>query len=77
MSFHKYKQLYYTVLPLFSIYSTVIGIEAGVNANKREPEGTSINRYANVIGYTSLGLLAGITYPISFPICGGYVLYKK
>jgi hypothetical protein len=66
MSFHKYKQLYYTVLPLFSIYSTVIGIEAGVNANKREPEGTS-----------SLGLLAGITYPISFPICGGYVLYKK
>ena len=36
-----------------------------------------IDTYSNIIGFTSIGIITGITYPISFPLCGCYVLYKN
>jgi hypothetical protein len=71
-----YKQLYVTALPMMSIYSIVIGIDTGINASKRKPDETAMNVYSTIIGYTGLGILTGITYPISYPLFGSYVLYK-
>jgi Na+/H+ antiporter NhaA len=68
---------YITILPLPAIFSTVIGINIGCNTNKWNSIENSINQYSNVIGYTSLGILTGITYPISYPLFGAYVLYKN
>jgi hypothetical protein len=74
MSFLK---LYMTILPLPVIFSTMIGIDIGLTANRRIKDENSMDSYANVIGYTSLGILTGITYPVSYPLFGCYVLCKK
>ena len=87
--FQKYRELYFTALPLMTIYSTIIGINAGMIANIRKYddfpfknysnsiENTNLIGYSNLIGYTSIGIITGITYPISYPLFGGYVLYKN
>ena len=74
MSFLK---LYMTILPMPVIFSTMIGIDIGLTANRRIQVENSMDSYANVIGYTSLGILTGITYPVSYPLFGCYVLCKK
>jgi hypothetical protein len=33
--------------------------------------------FTQMIGYTSIGMITGISYPISFPLIGIYVLYKN
>jgi hypothetical protein len=30
-----------------------------------------------MVGYTSIGIITGICYPITYPLFGCYVLYKK
>ncbi len=72
-----YKQLYTTFFPVMTIYSTILGIDIGFSKNRREPDGSFIDSYSNLIGYTSIGIVTGITYPISFPLFGCYVLYKN
>ena len=70
------KQLYLTGLPLFCTYSSVLGIHTGINLNTRKNENVPFDYYANIIGYTGLGIITGITYPISFPLLTGYIFYK-
>ena len=33
--------------------------------------------FVNLVGYTSIGMLVGIVYPISFPLCMIYTLYTE
>lgn len=75
MSFRKYMELYITALPLMSLYSTMVGINIGIK--KSEEEKNSIDMYSAIIGYTGIGIMTGITYPISYPLFGSYVLYKN
>ncbi len=70
------RNLYMTILPLPAIFSTMMGIDIGLTANRRIPVENSMDSYANVIGYTSLGVLTGFTYPVSYPLFGLYVLYR-
>jgi hypothetical protein len=70
------RNLYFSLVPFTTIYSTIIGIDAGCIANKITPAGDGMESYANLIGYTTLGFITGVTYPISFPLFGSYVLYK-
>jgi hypothetical protein len=77
MRFQKYRQLYFQAMPLFAIYPTIIGIDTGLTVNRRVlPEIKPFDQYANVIGYTSLGIVTGLTYPISYPLFGTYILYN-
>jgi hypothetical protein len=72
-----FRQLYMTILPLPAIFSTMMGIDIGLTANRRIiPVENSMDSYANVIGYTSLGIITGLTYPVSYPLFGLYVLYR-
>ena len=72
-----FRQLYMTILPLPLIFSTYMGIDIGLTANRRIiPVENYMDSYANVIGYTSLGIITGLTYPVSYPLFGSYVLYR-
>ena len=77
MRFSKYKELYKNLMPIMLIYPTIIGIEIGINANRSKTNETPIDMYSNMIGYTSIGFITGITYPISYPLFGCYVVYKN
>ena len=90
---HYLTKLYIKALPLMTIYSTLVGISIGIEANGIETNRIETNRiidannkkktenslhiYSTLIGYTGLGIITGITYPISFPLCSSYVLYKN
>jgi hypothetical protein len=90
---HYLTKLYIKALPLMTIYSTLVGISIGIEANgieanrietsriietnnKKKTE-NSLHTYSTLIGYTGLGIITGITYPISYPLCSSYVLYKN
>ena len=70
------KSLYIHTIPFITLYSTVIAIDTGASINRNKSNTTSFDTYSNLIGYTSLGIMTGITYPISYPAFGCYVLYK-
>ena len=75
--FNKFKDLYTNTMPILALYSTFMGINTGISTNNRIPDIKSFDMYSNLIGYTSLGIITGITYPVSYPLLGYYVLYKK
>jgi len=77
LRFSKYKELYTNLMPIMLIYPTVIGIDIAINANRSKNNEKPIDMYSNMIGYTSIGLFTGITYPISYPLFGCYVVYKN
>jgi hypothetical protein len=71
-----FRQLYRTILPLPLVFSTIVGIDIGLTANRRITTEKSMDSYSNVIGYTSLGIITGLTYPVSYTLFGCYVLYR-
>ena len=72
----KYKELYKTVLPIPFMFATYIGIDTGVTVNRRKSHENFLNSYSDLIGYTTIGIITGITYPVSYPLLACYVLYK-
>ena len=70
----KYKGLYITVLPIPFLFSTFMSID--ISINKRKSDENFINSYSKLIGYTSIGIITGLTYPVSYPLLACYVLYK-
>jgi hypothetical protein len=75
--FYRYKDLYFTPLPIIVAYTTIIGINTGNEANTMKKEKNSTDLYSTLIGYTGIGMITGLTYPISFPLLGVYALYKS
>ena len=72
--FNTCKTFYFKSLPSITAFSSTCGLLTGVyangiNGNKLEKENEKvISVYTNLVGYTSLGIITGITYPISFPL---------
>ena len=50
--FNKFKELYFTALPLMIVYPIIVSIDTGLYANRKNPELNSIDIYSNLIGYT-------------------------
>jgi hypothetical protein len=59
-----------------TIYPTLVGIDAGTVVNDVNSPVKSFDKYSNLVGYASIGILTGITYPVSYPLFACYVLYK-
>ena len=74
-----YSNLYSNLLPFFLTQSTISGFAIGLNADTsyNAPKINSINKFANLIGFTSIGIITGLTYPISYPLLGLYVIFNK
>ena len=69
-------RMYTELLPIMLIPSTLSGFVTGIHANSSK-DLSSVRMFTNWIGYTSIGIMTGITYPVSFPLLAGYVLYKN
>ena len=69
-------QTYKTFLPIMVIVPTMIGFNSGF-LNILKYENSSLSMYSSWVGYTSLGFLTGIVYPISLPLFAGYVVFIK
>jgi hypothetical protein len=68
------KALYIDFFPIIVTATTGIGFVAGLLSCG---ESRFNSFFTQMIGYTSIGFITGITYPISCPLIGGYVLYKN
>ena len=62
-------------IPFTIVPSTFIGFTTGLYVSLNE--NSSVDMFTNWIGYTSIGILTGISYPVSFPILAEYVIYKN
>ena len=67
------------MMPNMVIFSATAGLLTGIyangiNKNNKIENEMVINVYTKLIGYTSLGILTGVTYPISFPLFTYYAL---
>jgi hypothetical protein len=70
----KYKNIYFELLLVYFPSSTFIGIITGLSSLRQIEH--PMDKFINIIGYSTLGMVTGITYPISYPLLGAYVLYK-
>ena len=70
-------QLYQSYLPMMTFVPTLIGFYSGLYSGLRESDTSLLSVYSNWLGYTGIGFITGLTYPISIPLCSGYVLYKN
>ena len=70
---HKIISVYTTWLTPFLINSLFSSYIFGLNVKSSGPNET----FEHMISYTALGLAFGFLYPVSYPLCAGYTLYKK
>lgn len=70
------KQVYSELLPLIVPSTTIIGLFSGMHTSFSE-ERLPLILFTNTVGFTSVGMITGILFPISFPILGGYVMYRQ
>jgi hypothetical protein len=74
MTYSRFKSIYIEFIPIFLTSSTIVGFLTAMTA---VPCIKPNDYFINTIGYTSVGIITGITYPISFPLLGVYALYKN
>lgn len=74
--YHRFKEIYFELLPVFFSSTTVIGIFSNLTINESNTYTSTMELFSKTIGYTSLVIVTGITYPVSYPLLGGYYLYK-
>ena len=70
---HHMTEIYFALLPIPLMASSIFGIATGFNYgfNSKKP----IESFSGMVGYTSLGMITGLMYPISFPLLAGYALF--
>ena len=69
------KLFYKETVHAFTVFSTFVGFTTGLSAGVQSGP-HAFDFFANVVGYTSIGVIAGYTYPVSFPLLAGYALLR-
>jgi hypothetical protein len=69
------KKYYIELLPIFAPPTTFVGFITGMYTSIHST--TPLDMFSNWVGYTSIGMLTGVSYPVSFPMLAGYVIYKN
>lgn len=73
---YKYKAIYMDLLPVFVTSNAMVGVIIG-SGTALNRDATTMDTFSNIIGYTSIGIITGMTYPISCPLFAGYVIHKS
>ena len=68
-------EIYAGILPIFLIPTTITGIMTGIHTSNSTK--TPIHNYVNIIGFSGIGMITGLTFPISIPLLSGYVIYQQ
>lgn len=76
MYYRKYKEIYYDYLPLYFSCTTLLGCLLGSGSIMSRSCFRPMDCFLMIIGYSGIGMITGITYPISYPLIGCYILYK-
>lgn len=71
------KNIYIELLPFFVPSTTLFGFVIGLTATPHSHNNKANESFMNVVGYTGIGIITGIFFPITYPLIGGYVLYKN
>jgi hypothetical protein len=66
---------YIELLPIIAAPTTFVGFVTGMYSGIQSK--TPMDLFSNWIGYTSIGIMTGVSYPVSFPMLAGYVIYKN
>jgi len=70
---NKIVSVYSKWLPPFLMYSVFSSYVTGLSIKSSGPNET----FEHMISYTTFGVAIGVLYPVSYPLCAGYTLYKK
>lgn len=73
--FANYKHIYIELLPIFVPTTTLMGFIGGLAFVGQPHSVKPLDFFINIIGHTTIGIITGITYPISYPLIGAYVLF--
>ena len=72
-----YKQAYFALLPIPLTISTIFGIVNAMDYGCKTKDKTQIESFSGMVGFTSIGMITGIMYPISFPMLAGYTVLQR
>jgi hypothetical protein len=78
--YNSYKEIYYDYLPIYFGCTTLLGSllgSASVMSIMSRESVYAIDCFTMIIGYSGIGMIIGITYPISYPLIGCYILHKN
>ena len=63
--FESYRKSLYVVVP----FTTCVGFSSGlIEIFTSETKVSPLQVFTDIIGYTTLGSLTGVTYPLTFPV---------
>jgi len=71
-----YKELYFAILPIPLMTSSIYGIINGMTYGI-DKKCNNFEAFSGMIGFTSIGIITGIIYPISFPFLAARMLFIK
>jgi len=66
--------IYPEILPGILLPTTILGMITGLTAISDNT--SNIDSFITTIGFTSIGVITGLAFPISFPLLEGYMLYN-
>ena len=72
---NKIKPYYFSFLPVPLFFSTFVGMGCAIKRNLNES--SHINSFIKFSEMGYAGFLTGIFYPITFPLCGIYIIFTK
>jgi len=75
--FRLFKEAYFELFPVFFSSTAVIGIFSNLNTSESNKYTSTMETFSKTIGYTTVVIITGITYPVSYPLLGAYYLYEK
>ena len=74
------KEIYYDYLPVYFSCTTLLGsllASGDIMTRLCTSHVHTMECFLVMIGYSGMGMIIGITYPISYPLISCYVLFKK
>jgi hypothetical protein len=74
--FTAFTHIYFELLPVFLPTTALLGFMTGLSYSGQPYLAKPLDLFTSIVGHTSIGIITGVIYPISYPLFGMYVIYK-